>query len=117
MDLSDLYSTSAILIDLDTGEVLAQRNPSQIIYPASLTKMMTVLVALENIEDTSASVTLSPDIFPPLYEEGASMAGFEPGETATTGISFMARFCLQAESAVRLLHRMSQVLRKLLLRK
>ena len=69
VDLSDLYSTSAILIDLDTGEVLAQRNPSQIIYPASLTKMMTVLVALENIEDTSASVTLSPDIFPPLYEK------------------------------------------------
>ena len=83
VDLSDLYSTSAILIDLDTGEVLAKRNPSQIIYPASLTKMMTVLVALENIEDISASVTLSPDIFPPLYEEGASMAGFEPGETAT----------------------------------
>lgn len=83
IDLSELYSTSAVLMDLDTGEVLAKRNPSQIIYPASLTKMMTVLVALENIEDTSASVTLSPDIFPPLYEEGASMAGFEPGETAT----------------------------------
>ena len=61
VDLSELYSTSAILIDLDTGEVLAKRNPSQIIYPASLTKMMTVLVALENIEDISASVTLSPD--------------------------------------------------------
>lgn len=83
VDLSGLYSTSAILIDLDTGEVLTQRNPGQIIYPASLTKMMTVMVALENISDTSASATLSEDIFPPLYEEGASMAGFEPGETAT----------------------------------
>lgn len=83
IDLSDLYSTSAVLIELDTGEVLAKRNPGQIIYPASLTKMMTVLVALENIDDVGASVTLSEEIFPPLYEEGASMAGFEPGETAT----------------------------------
>lgn len=82
VDLSGLYSTSAILIDLDTGEVLNQRNSGQIIYPASLTKMMTVMVALENIPDTSASATLSEDLFPPLYEEGASMAGFEPGETA-----------------------------------
>lgn len=83
VDLSGLYSTSAILIDLNSGEIITQRNSGQIIYPASLTKMMTVLVALENIPDTSASVTLSEDIFPPLYEEGASMAGFEPGETAT----------------------------------
>ena len=82
-DLSGLYSSSAILIDLDSGEILTQRNSGQIIYPASLTKMMTVLVALENIPDTSASVTLNEDIFPPLNEEGASMAGFEPGETAT----------------------------------
>ena len=83
VDLSDLYSTSAILMDFDTGEILTERDSGQIIYPASLTKMMTVLVALENIQDTSASVTLSEDIFPPLHEEGASMAGFEPGETAT----------------------------------
>lgn len=83
VDLSGLSSTSAVLLDLDTGEVLAEKNPGQIIYPASLTKMMTVLIALENIPDISTSVTLSEDLFPPLYEEGASMAGFEPGETAT----------------------------------
>lgn len=83
IDLSGLYSTSAILLDLDAGEVLAEKNSGQIIYPASLTKMMTVLVALENIGDTSALVTLSEDIFPPLHNEDASMAGFEPGETAS----------------------------------
>lgn len=83
VDLSSLSSTSAVLIDVDSGETLAERNQSQIVYPASLTKMMTVLVALENIEDINASVTLPEDIFPALQEEGASMAGFEPGETAT----------------------------------
>ncbi len=83
VDLSSLSSTSAVLIDLDSGETLAEKNQSQIVYPASLTKMMTVLVALENIEDINASVTLPEDIFPALQEEGASMAGFEPGETAT----------------------------------
>ncbi|HJB34370.1 MAG TPA: serine hydrolase, partial [Candidatus Blautia merdipullorum] len=83
VDLSSLSSTSAVLIDLDSGETLAEKNQSQIVYPASLTKMMTVLVALENIEDINTSVTLPEDIFPALREEGASMAGFEPGETAT----------------------------------
>lgn len=82
VDLSSLSSTSAVLIDLDSGETLAEKNQSQIVYPASLTKMMTVLVALENIEDINTSVTLPEDIFPALREEGASMAGFEPGETA-----------------------------------
>ena len=83
VDLSSLSSTSAVLIDLDSGETLAEKNQSQIVYPASLTKMMTVLVALENIEDINTSVTLPEDIFPALREEGASMAGFANGGIAT----------------------------------
>lgn len=83
IDLSSLSSASLMLMDLDSGEVLANKGESQIIYPASLTKIMTVLVALENIQDMNASITLTEDIFPALYEEGASMAGFQPGETAT----------------------------------
>lgn len=83
VDLSSLYSKSAVLLDLDTGEIAAQKKSQERIYPASLTKMMTVLLVLENGEDLGKQVRLSEDIFPELYEEGASMAGFLPGEHAT----------------------------------
>ena len=82
-DMSSLYSESAVLLDLDTGKIAAQKKSQEKIYPASLTKMMTVLLGLENGEDLDKQVRLSEDIFPELYEEGASMAGFLPGEHAT----------------------------------
>ena len=82
-DMSSLYSESAVLLDLDTGKIAAQKKSQEKIYPASLTKMMTVLLVLENGEDLDKQVRLSEDIFPELYEEGASMAGFLPGEHAT----------------------------------
>ena len=72
-----------MLLDLDTGKIAAQKKSQEKIYPASLTKMMTVLLVLENGEDLDKQVRLSEDIFPELYEEGASMAGFLPGEHAT----------------------------------
>ena len=82
-DMSSLYSESAVLLDLDTGKIAAQKKSQEKIYPASLTKMMTVLLVLENGEDLDKQVRLSEDIFPELYEEGASMAGFLPGEHAS----------------------------------
>lgn len=82
-DMSSLYSESAVLLDLDTGKIAAQKKSQEKIYPASLTKMMTVLLVLENGEDLDKQVRLSEDIFPELYEEGASMAGFLPGEHTT----------------------------------
>jgi D-alanyl-D-alanine carboxypeptidase len=39
---------SGILVDLDTGEILWQRLPNLELAPASLTKVLTALVALEN---------------------------------------------------------------------
>jgi D-alanyl-D-alanine carboxypeptidase (penicillin-binding protein 5/6) len=41
---------SGILIDLDTGEILWQKLPNLELAPASLTKVLTSLVALENFE-------------------------------------------------------------------
>ncbi|WP_246280997.1 D-alanyl-D-alanine carboxypeptidase family protein [Saccharibacillus qingshengii] len=75
-----LYSSNAILIDLGNGEVQLKKNINQKVYPASMTKMMTVLVALENLSDPQKKVTLPASIFPDLKKQGASMAGFLPGE-------------------------------------
>lgn len=83
LDLSGVYSEAGILVRLSDGKVFAEFQSQEQIYPASLTKMMTCLVAIERITDLEEKITLEPEIFPALYEEGASMAGFEPGETVT----------------------------------
>lgn len=43
-----LYSQAAILFDADTGEVLLDKNSGQRMYPASTTKILMLLVALES---------------------------------------------------------------------
>ena len=45
-----------------------------------MTKTMTCIVAVESIDDLESEIRLPEEIFPALYEEGASMAGFLPGE-------------------------------------
>lgn len=74
-----LYSHSALLLDLQTGQVLSRKNGDQSIYPASLTKLMTVYLAVKEL-DPQQVITLDEPIFPPLYAQQASLAGFEPGE-------------------------------------
>ena len=81
--LEGLVSPYAILVDADSGEAVAEKEADVSIYPASMTKVMTALLALEANPDLEQPVTLPEDIFPELRAEGASMAGFLPGETAT----------------------------------
>lgn len=44
----ELYSEAAVLMDADTGQVLWEKNMDKKMYPASLTKVMTCLLAIEN---------------------------------------------------------------------
>lgn len=81
--LDGLISPNAILLEADSGEVLAEKNADTQIYPASMTKMMTVLLAIEAEPDLDRQVTVPEDIFPALKQEGASMAGFKSGEVVT----------------------------------
>lgn len=83
IDLNTLYSPYVVLVDLESGNVLAEQNSTERMYPASLTKIMTALIAIEETEDMEQTTTLPSDIFPSLYEENASLAGFQPGETVT----------------------------------
>ena len=74
-------SEYGILIDLESNTVVASKNGESRIYPASMTKIMTLIVAYEHIEDLDATYTFPAEIFDPLYEANASVAGFKPGET------------------------------------
>ena len=48
-------SQAVYLENLDTGLVLYEKNASQRMYPASLTKIMTAILVLENVPDLDAA--------------------------------------------------------------
>ena len=81
--LDGLNSPHAILLRADSGEVLAEKDADSTIYPASMTKMMTALLAIEANPDLDTPVTLPEEIFPALQAQNASLAGFQAGETVT----------------------------------
>ncbi|MBQ3915693.1 MAG: D-alanyl-D-alanine carboxypeptidase [Ruminococcus sp.] len=74
---------NAVLFNAENGEIIAYRGETQRMFPASLTKVMTLIVAVENIPDLDDKVTITDDMVRPMIELDASRAGFEPGETPT----------------------------------
>ncbi len=65
----DTVSRSAIVMDVDSGAILYEKNIDTQCYPASITKILTVLLALEN-SDLNEVVTFSGDAV--FKNEGAS---------------------------------------------
>lgn len=77
-----VQSKCAILFKTETGESISEKNADTRTFPASITKIMTVLVAIENIDDPyTEETTLSQGMFDYLLEQNASVAGFRAGET------------------------------------
>lgn len=83
IDLKNINSSNAILADLSANQIVVEKKSEKKIYPASLTKIMTAVLAIENTDNLYDTVTLPCCIFNDLYEQDASMAGFLPGESVT----------------------------------
>lgn len=82
VEFSEEYDAkSAVLISCGDDRIVACRSENERIYPASLAKVMTLIVAVENTDDLSAAVTITDDMVVPMIELEASRAGFEPGDT------------------------------------
>ena len=79
----EIKCKNAILIDLDSHTVAAEKGGDEKIFPASMTKVMTALVALEHCDDLDATFVMTNEIVAPLAEANASVAGFVPGEEVT----------------------------------
>ncbi len=79
-----LHSDYVYLIDGDTGQILMDRNSESMMYPASMTKVMTSIIALEHIPDPEdVVIPVTDEILDGLYEAGANRAGFLPGDEPT----------------------------------
>lgn len=78
----EIFSEFAILIDPEKKTVLAEKGGFTIINPASMTKILTVLVAAEQIqeEDLEDTITIVPEITDYGYVHKCSAAGFARGE-------------------------------------
>ncbi len=79
----DLQSQSAILMDAKSGKILYQKNADQKLPPASITKVMTMLLAMEAVEE--GRVDWDDKITTSEYaaQMGGSQIWLEPGEEMT----------------------------------
>lgn len=78
-----VVSTNGLLIDLDTQEIVAMKNPYERISPASMTKILTVLVAAEHMDNPEDTFTITTDITDYCFVNDCSNVGFEVGEVVT----------------------------------
>ncbi|MBR5538065.1 MAG: hypothetical protein IKU58_09210 [Clostridia bacterium] len=76
-------SEYALFINADTNTVLAEKGSAQAIYPASMTKVLTLLVAARNIEDPKAEFTVTQALIDPHYRREATITGYRAGDVCT----------------------------------
>lgn len=83
-------STYAILIDAETNEVVCQKEGFTRMYPASMTKIMTVLVAAEHLQDSDLvkNVTITNEDTYYAYKHDLSAVGWDNNETVTVNDLF-----------------------------
>ena len=79
----DLNSNHAILYNLNDSSVLYEKNSTDKTSIASLTKIMTGIVAIENIDNLDEKVKLTNADFKGLREANLVTAGFKVGEEVT----------------------------------
>ena len=61
-EISGIQSNAAVLINVTGGKAVASKNGNARIYPASMTKVMTVLLACEKATDPTALLTVTDEM-------------------------------------------------------
>lgn len=77
----DVDAKSALLVSLDTGEVLYSKNEDSKVYPASITKIMTVTLMLESeLFNPEGTVTMTESALDLISGTGSVVSWYEAGE-------------------------------------
>lgn len=73
----NIYSDSAILMDFKTGTILYSKNSTEKMYPASTTKILTAIIALEecNLDDIVTVSKSAISVIPPGYSSANLLEG------------------------------------------
>ncbi len=78
-----IHSRNVLLQNLNTGEILIEKNKDEKVAIASLTKLMTVYLLLNSEKDLNQEVMMEQKIVDKLVNEGASLSGYLPGDNLT----------------------------------
>ena len=78
LDGTLLTAKSAILVSLKDYAVMGSLSPDTKIYPASMTKIMTLIVACENIQDASVMLEINERVFDACRKAGAPTIASTP---------------------------------------
>lgn len=82
-EADSVNSTYGIVVDLSNDTILAQQNAYTRINPASMTKVLTVLVAAEHISNLDDTFTMTQEINNYIYSNDCSAVNWENDETIT----------------------------------
>ena len=93
----------AIAVDAETGRVLFERNADQIARPASVTKLMTMLLCLEDMHAYKYDVTTKVTASVRCSQEKPSSVGLRAGQTMTVDDLLMSIMVKSANDAAVLL--------------
>ncbi|MBE6915881.1 MAG: D-alanyl-D-alanine carboxypeptidase [Ruminococcaceae bacterium] len=77
----EIPAQTAVLMERDTGSILYEKNPHEKLQPASVTKIMTLLLVMEAIEAGKISMNDTVSVSPLAASMGGSQVYLEPGET------------------------------------
>ncbi len=99
-NISSLISSEyGIIINATTREVIGGKNHTQRIYPASMTKIMTLIVAAQSGLDMTDEYTLSYTLINKYYLAGATTTGIYAGDTVTVKDLLYGAILLSAADA------------------
>ena len=76
----DFPSEFAVLADGETGEILAEKGSDQLLSPASMTKVLTLLVAAESVTDWERVFVVDRETADFCFRHDCSVVGYEVGE-------------------------------------
>lgn len=79
----DVKAKSAVLMDQTTGKVLMKMNENQKLYPASVTKIMSMLLVAEAIDNNTIRLTDEVTASTEASKKGGSQIWLKEGETMT----------------------------------
>lgn len=79
----EVHAKAVVLMEQSTGRVLMKMNENQQLYPASVTKIMTLLLVMEAIDNNKIRLTDSVTASADASKKGGSQIWLKEGETMT----------------------------------
>ena len=80
----DITAKAGLLASMDTGEILYSNNIDEKMYPASLTKIMTVILMLESEKyDPAGKIAMTKEVQRLISGTGSAVSNFQIGEEIT----------------------------------